>query len=213
MLAGARSLDGGVEAQEIRLLGDFVDEVDDLDGLCVSLLQRACLRNGFLPRAGKLACAVGDLFDGLIYGFRCIGDAVDVFGNFVQRITDFVAGRNDDGNIAVRPSNGRCRDMNRYAVEAWIERRRCRAALVERLLYDGNVAHRVSRRALDLQVFCRCDVEHGFGRRYDEPRIVRQDGIQIGQYEFEGVDKLFVRLDIFRQCHREVPPPYQSFLA
>ena len=66
LLACTRRFDGGIETEEVRLLGDAVDKVDDLDRFRIAFLQDSGLGNGFLPGFCKFVGTFRDLLNGSV---------------------------------------------------------------------------------------------------------------------------------------------------
>ena len=83
-LAGAGSLDGGVQRQQVGLLGDVVDQLEDLPDLLASLTQRQrAVRDGLdlllhvVHRGPGLLGGAGAPVGAFGYGGRCRGQLVD----------------------------------------------------------------------------------------------------------------------------------------
>ena len=72
LLAGSRGLDGGVEREQVGLIGDLADQLDDAADLAGPLIE-------FLYRSGGLAGLAGKAVE-------IVGDVVDRGGTVVRRI-------------------------------------------------------------------------------------------------------------------------------
>ena len=89
LLTSTGSLDGRVEAEEVRLARDVRDEIDDLDRICVLLLQEACLLDRLLACLCESACALGHLLDRLINRLRRRSNLLDGRRQFLDILLVF----------------------------------------------------------------------------------------------------------------------------
>ena len=203
LLARARRFNSGVEAEEVRLLRDVVDELDDLDRLGITLFEVGRLLHSLLPRLRQFARTLRDLLDSMVNRLRRLRDLVDRMGELdVLRNIHRRHKRADDA--AVHAVDRRDHAAYAASVELLINQANIVSPRIDDMSRIGRNGRADRRRELQLGIRYQCQ-----GRlliRYANSNILANDMIQIRRDGNERIQNILIRLDRIGVNHRNTTP-------